>query len=379
MLQPKEIVIMENQKMMSPTLNDYIISEKIVETENTTSFYLKSTNGISPPYIPGAYLVFNLPAGDGQEMVKREYSISNWSEETIRVTIKREDAPRGKPDVEAGLISNYFHKTLQVGDGLSVFGPTGKFLLNMQSNRPVVLLSGGIGQTPMVSMAHALAEQANRKVYFIHACENSDMHALAKEMEVLEKSCPLLTTHICFEKPHSKDVLGKNYDSQGYVTRQVLENLLPLADYEFYVCGPGPFMQAMYNLITLLGINENRIFYEFFGPASLLKSENVDQTEVEYKHEVKIPSNLADDQPMVTFSKSELEIVWDSKMDNLLEFAEENGIMADFSCRAGTCDSCKVGLQKGNVEYVMEPMVLPPEGKVLLCCSIPSSNIVLDL
>lgn len=362
---------------MQPDTHEFEISDKIVESGNITSFILKPTNGLCPTFDPGSYLVFEVPAGDNGSSVKREYSISNWSGDHLRVTIKREDAPIGSTDIPSGLVSHYFHDQLKVDDRLTAFGPAGKFILDQTSSRPVILLGGGVGQTPLVAMAHALAEQGTRETWFIHACENGDVHALSDEIATLEKTFSLLNTHVCYANPTHTDRQKKSFDTEGFVTKELLQNLLPLDDYDVYLCGPGPFMQAMFETLLVLGIPEKRINYEFFGPATLLKSvgENSSSPALVQNSKVLEMNN----ELTVSFAKSGLDTIWNPEFENLLEFAEEHGVMADFSCRAGTCDSCKTILKSGKIEYSIEPMERPPEGSVLICCAKPSGNIVLDL
>ncbi|MBL4877168.1 MAG: 2Fe-2S iron-sulfur cluster binding domain-containing protein, partial [Cohaesibacteraceae bacterium] len=172
-------------------------------------------------------------------------------------------------------------------------------------------------------------------------------------------------------------IKGQTFDTEGFVTRDLLQKLLPLNDYDVYLCGPGPFMQAMFETLLSLGIPETRISYEFFGPASLLKPVDC-KTVSSAPEQIRIIPDM-NDQLTVSFAKSGLDTIWDPEFDNLLEFAEEHGVMADFSCRAGTCDSCKTLLESGKIEYSIEPMERPPEGSVLICCAKPSGNIVLDL
>ncbi|MCJ8297592.1 MAG: 2Fe-2S iron-sulfur cluster-binding protein [Pseudomonadales bacterium] len=362
-------------------LVDFFVTKIVVESENIRSFYLQPVLGECPEYTPGEYLVFELTDSNGNK-VKREYSISNWSKQLLRITIKREDPPLQMPDLPAGVMSEYFHQQLQVGDSLTAFGPAGKF--NLQSStRPVVLLGGGVGQTPLLAMAHALAEQGSRATTFIHACENGAVHALGAEITALKQSFKLLRSYVCYANPRSCDRLGSDYQSSGFISKEILQSLLVLDDYEFYLCGPGPFMQAMYNHLQQLGVDDSRIFYEFFGPATLLKKAAV-TTEA-----IKLPlaTTVADDSqpdadntnPVITFSRSGFSVPWDPEFENLLEFAEEQDLMPDFSCRAGTCETCKTKIVQGQVSYPDEPMELPEEGYALICCAIPKGNISLDL
>ena len=279
-------------------------------------------------------------------------------------------------------MSEYFHQQLQVGDSLIAYGPVGKFKLQ-SSARPVVLLGGGVGQTPLLAMAHALAEQGTRATTFIHACENGAVHALGAEITALKQSFKLLRSYVCYANPRSCDRLGSDYQSSGFISKEILQSLLVLDDYEFYLCGPGPFMQAMYNHLQQLGVDDGRIFYEFFGPATLLKKAAATVEAVK----LPVPTTAADDSqpgtdsasPLITFSRSGFAVPWDPEFENLLEFAEEQDLMPDFRCRAGTCDTCKTKILQGQVSYPDEPMALPEEGYALICCAIPKGSISIDL
>lgn len=347
------------------------------DSSNIKSFWLSAIDCPLPTFVPGEYMVFEVPAGPNGRPEKREYSISGVSADGIRVSIKRETCPPGAPHPD-GLVSTFFHDKIAVGDPVSAFGPTGKFLLDRESERPVVLLSGGVGQTPLVAMAHHLAIEGTRPTQFIHACEHGDVHALRDEMERLADTAANIKLHFVYRTPTDDDRQHKRFDSEGFVTKALLQSVLPLDDYEFYLCGPGPFMQAMYQLLLSLGVEDADIRYEFFGPATILKSTS----EVNAPHQsaqqppTAVPSDAT---PKVIFAKSGIEAAWDPSLENLLDFAEENGLMPDFSCRAGTCDSCKTKVLSGTSKYIAEPMEKPDGDFILLCCSAPKDDLILDL
>lgn len=360
-----------------PILRTYRITRIVEESAIIKSFWLKPETEGTPSFVPGEYLVFEVPAGPNGESEKREYSISGSTDDQLRVSIKLESSPVGT-DLPDGLVSTYFHKTLCESDVVSAFGPTGKFLLDRSSKRPVVLLSGGVGQTPLIAMAHELASHGICQTQIIHACENGDVHALRDELLALSTTAENLDLHFVYRAPTQADKTNKLFNSEGVVTKALLQELLPIDDYVFYLCGPGPFMQAMFELLLELGVGEERINYEFFGPATVLKRSGTSTTQRETKRDG-VMTNSNDSQPVVKFEKSGLEVAWDPSLENLLDFAEEHGLMPDFSCRAGTCDSCKTKLLAGETEYVAEPMERPEGDNILICCSAPTKNITLDL
>jgi ferredoxin-NADP reductase len=263
---------------------------------------------------------------------------------------------------------------IKVGDKVRAAGPFGQFRLDRSSTRHVVLLSGGVGLTPLVAMARDVVDE-ERSVTFIHACEDGSVHAMGQEVRALAKGRRNMTTHFCYRLPRHEDKPGHDYDSTGFLTAGTLQSLLPLDDYDFYLCGPGPFMQALYDILSGLGVRDERIRYEFFGPATLLRKRdgatNIPPPDLKSTGEA--------GQPTVHFVKSGISAAWDPRTANLLEFAEEQGLMPDFSCRAGTCESCKVGLVAGEIQYLFEPFERPAEGQALICCSVPSGDVTLDL
>jgi ferredoxin-NADP reductase len=227
----------------------------------------------------------------------------------------------------------------------------------------------------MVAMLHQLARHSDRRVLFLHACDNGAVHAMRDEVLQLVANRPGLAAHFCYRLPSDADRANGCFDSEGFVTRALLQELLCLDDYEFYLCGPPPFMQALYPTLRSLGVEKSRIAYEFFGPATVLEAEAAPVTPAPK------PANpaTAGDTPSVTFRKSGISAAWDPKAQSLLVFAEEQGLTPEFSCRAGVCGSCKSHLVEGNVTYFEEPLDELAANEVLLCCARPTTAIVLDL
>lgn len=355
---------------MSNQFKNYVVVAKVTESSIITSFLLKPEDGPVPEFCPGEYLIFELPSAANGEPLRREYSISGLVDGALRVTIKREPAA---PGYGPGAGSTYFHDHVSIGDQIRAAGPFGQFRLDCSTGRHVVLVSGGVGLTPMVAMARQLGS-LSRTFTFIHACEDGSVHAMGDEIRALAKANPAMTTHFCYRLPRHEDRPGKDYDSTGFLTTGTIQGLLPLDEYDFYLCGPGPFMQALYDILNQLGVRDDRIRYEFFGPATLLRTRD--------KGTSLPPTSLSQSDaevPTVHFAKSGLSVAWDPHAGNLLEFAEENGLMPDFSCRAGTCESCKTRVVSGEVDYLFEPFEKPGDDHVLICCSIPKGEIMLDL
>jgi uncharacterized protein len=351
---------------MSSGFHPLKVVAKVRESSIITSFYLTPADPTQwHDYVPGQFLTFKIPKADGKGFAPRSYSLSGPCGKSgeYRVSIKRE---------LDGLASSYFHDHLNVGNTVMALAPRGEFVLDRASTRPVVLLSGGVGLTPMVSMLHELAKTSDRYVLFLHACENGDVHALRDEVLGLVRSNDKLRAHFVYRGPTEQDRITAKFDSEGVITKALLQTLLPLDDYDFYLCGPPAFMQAIYRTLRDLGVPKPRIAYEFFGPATVLDEE---AKPVAPKRSVAISK----DMPIIEFRKSGITANWDGASESLLAFAEAQGLSPDFSCRAGICSTCKTSLISGEVAYFEDPLDDVEKGFALLCCSKPTSSLVLDL
>ncbi|MDO5086286.1 MAG: 2Fe-2S iron-sulfur cluster-binding protein [Comamonadaceae bacterium] len=361
------------------------VAAKAPESEVITSFHLvPEDHGDWRAFKPGQFLTLRLGAEDEQALTQpliRYYSLSGspLQQDAYRISVKREGAG-----------SIHLHDRVQVGDVLQVQGPRGAFVLDQASHRPVVLLSGGVGLTPMVSMMHALAP-TGRTAFFIHACESAGVHAFRQEVNALVQGRPHLHAHYVYRQARPEDLANGHCHSAGLISRALLQSLLPLDDYEAYLCGPPGFMQANYALLRELGLAKERIAYEFFGPATVLEDAaetvaappsamSVTAAMQAEAAPAEAPSETATGgQPVVRFATSALERAWTSDDKNLLDFAEACGLNPSFSCRAGVCGSCSTRLLSGQVRYTEEPLEPPAEGHVLLCCAQPCGPVTLDL
>lgn len=238
---------------------ELVLTDKIKECEEITSFYFKAKDGGKVAmHQPGQFLPFKLQTEDEKyKDVLRTYSLSNYPNEAIyRISVKR---------IEDGLMSSYLHDHLNVGDVIEAMVPTGLFTLNenhLDSQRPVVLISGGIGVTPILSMAYHLAHDS-REVHSIQAVQNSAIHPFKHDLEALAQRGGL-RTHVFYSNPLEKDVLGKDYDQTGYVNKEWLAEHTPL-DADFYFCGPPVFMKALEKALLELGVKQEAIHYEYFS------------------------------------------------------------------------------------------------------------------
>lgn len=249
------------------------IARKVEESDIITSFYLVPQDGRPiATFIPGQYISVKINIPDDPYTHIRQYSLSDApGKDYYRITVKRED---GSENIDEGKISQYLHKSAEEGNLLFLSAPAGDFVLNMKDTRPVVLISGGVGQTPMLSMLNTLVEQQpERKVMFIHAARNSKVHAMKEDVVSTVLKYPQVSVHWCYSEPTYKDIAGKSDYKEGFVDAQWLRSILPSLDASYYFCGPLPFMKEINAALRTLDIPEADIHFEFFGPAGSLEKE----------------------------------------------------------------------------------------------------------
>lgn len=246
----------------------FIVDRKVTESDVITSFYLKPVNyqGIAE-YIPGQYISIKLELEGETYTHIRQYSLSDApGKDYYRISVKRE-ANAANPN---GMVSNFLHDKISEGDILEVSAPAGDFVLDTKKETPVVFLSGGVGLTPMISMLKTVVElQPERKVTFIHAAQNGNVHALRNEVEELS-SLENVNSFFFYDAPTDEDRQRNNFDVEGFVTSKWLEENVQLTDADFYFCGPVPFMKAINRSLIELGVKDESIHYEFFGPMASL-------------------------------------------------------------------------------------------------------------
>jgi len=248
----------------------FVVEKKVKESDVITSFYLKPADGKAiAAFLPGQYISVKLDIPGEEYTHIRQYSLSNMpGQEYYRISVKRED---GAEDKTEGIVSAYLHNDVQAGDTLEISAPAGDFVLNTNSALPVVLISGGVGLTPLVSMLHTLvATQPERNVTFIHAAINSKYHALREEVAAIAEANKNVKSYICYASPTDEDRAEANYDKEGLITLEWLQSVVPSNEADFYFCGPIPFMKAVNAALKEWGVPAERVHYEFFGPAGSL-------------------------------------------------------------------------------------------------------------
>ncbi len=348
----------------------FVVKKIVQEADGIASFYLYPHDKKPlPSFRPGQHLIFNLHMPGRVKDLIRCYSLSNGptQSEWYRVSIKQVPAPLGTPDAPPGVASNYFHTQLNEGDILDVKAPSGKFFLDTNKHSPVVLLAGGIGITPMLSMIDTLtANKTEREFWLLYGMQNRRDQVMKEHLEALDTQFPNMHLHIFHSKPESPVPSGSQGVHQGHISVDVLKQLLPSNNYEFYVCGPPPMMNAVVPQLKEWGVPDSKVFSEAFGPASVKKAPP--------------PQKAQPDGPAVevVFAKSGKTLPWDNAIESLLEFAENEGIVIDSGCRSGSCGTCLTAIKSGEVVYHTTPGEKPEAGSCLPCISIPKSNIVLD-
>ncbi|NMD69292.1 NO-inducible flavohemoprotein [Bacillus sp. DNRA2] len=250
---------------------EFVVDKKVKESDVITSFYLKPVDGKEiASFLPGQYISVKMEM-EGEEYTHiRQYSLSDASgQDYYRISVKREGGTVN-PD---GKVSNYLHDQVKAGDVLKISAPAGDFVLDTIRNTPIVLLSGGVGLTPMMSMLKTVVStQPDRRVTFIHACENGNVHALREEVEALSVH-ENLKSFVFYAAPTDDDRSNNRFDVEGYVTQAWLEKNLAVKEAEFYFCGPLPFMKAINQSLKALGASDDHIHFEFFGPKGDLEEQ----------------------------------------------------------------------------------------------------------
>jgi ferredoxin-NADP reductase len=373
-----------NAKTLDMTWNDwrhFVVVRKVQESAEITSFYLKPEDGKPiPSFQPGQFLTIRLDIPGQPRPVIRTYSLSDYAESPnyYRLSIKREPAPQNS-GLPPGLASNFMHDQIQEGSIIPAKPPNGKFVLNVADSSPVVLISNGVGITPMVSMAKACAQlNPHRDVWFLHGARNGEFHAFRDEVMAIAQSYPNLRVHYCYSRPRSED--ANHYQSEGYVNTDLIQTLIAPAlqakygsmEADYFLCGSPAFMDSLRTGLQEWGVPGDRILFEAFSKPKAAPKPGISE-------ESAIPGEAATGT-MVIFEKTGKMATWTEHDGTLLEFAEEHGLNPAYSCRAGICLTCMCRLQEGEVTYDEPPTGTPDPGSVLICVSKPKGDhVVLDL
>jgi ferredoxin-NADP reductase/MOSC domain-containing protein YiiM len=338
------------------------------ESDSVLSIRLEDPAGSPLPAPgPGQYLTVRLRLGGHQRSVLRNYSLSGPPEAGYyRITVKRE---------REGAASDYLHSRLAVGDQLDIAAPRGTFILDA-TRAPVLLISAGIGATPVLAMLQALSRRhSDREIWWLHGARNRREESFAAEARALTGSLPNAHMHVCFSRPGPNDVEGRDFDSTGRLTASVLAELNPPGDSQAYLCGPGSFMEDISAGLAALGLDGSRIHTEVFGPESGL-TPGIAAAPSRPPHP---PADQPGNGPTIEFARSNLAIRWSDGYTSLLELAEACDVPVRWACRTGVCHTCETPLIAGTVKYSPDPVEPPADGSVLICCSHPDTDLVIDM
>jgi ferredoxin-NADP reductase len=349
----------------------FTVVDKVQEAEDICSFYLKPHDGKSLPLAkPGQYLTFRLNIPNQERPVIRCYSLSDTTidRDYYRVTIKQIPPPRDQPEIAPGLSSSYFTQNINAGDILDVKAPSGHFYLDTERSEPVVLIGGGIGITPVLSMLNYLCEtQSDREIWFFYGLPYGTECVFKQQLREINSKYDNVKLMIVFSRPKEEDKEGVDFDYKGHVNVDLFKQMLPSNEYDFYICGPPRLMNQMTEDLHAWGVPERSVHMEAFGPASVKQAEKGMGNE----------TGSATAPVQVTFKKSNITVEWSGEQ-SLLELAESNNIVLDFGCRAGSCGTCSLALYEGDVDYPMAPDFDIEKGTCLACMAKPKENIVVD-
>ena len=343
------------------------VARKLRESDDVTSLALEPTDGEPiAAALPGQFVVLRLGPVAGPAMM-RSYSLSGEPGASYyRVSVKRE---------AHGAASTYVNDALAVGDIVQASAARGSFTLR-PGNTPVVLLSAGIGVTPVLAMLHALvAEASTREIWWLYGARNRGEHPFAEETRGLLERLAHSHSRICYSSPGPDDRPGVDFDAPGRLNTNTLQELSLPGEGDFYICGPSTFMSDLTTGLTALGVAADRIHTETFGAGpSITPGIAVSQRRPPH-----LPAGDPGSGPMVSFARSGLNVRWEASLTSLLELAEACDVPVRFACRTGVCHTCETGLVAGNVSYRPDPIDAPAEGNVLICCAQPSGDVVVDL
>ena len=338
------------------------------ESGSVVSVHLADPEGTPVPAAqPGQFLTLRLPADPAARPLLRSYSLSGAPDAgTYRISVKREPH---------GVGSQFVHTRVRAGDLLEVAAPRGTFVL-LPGAAPVLLISAGVGATPVLAMLHALAATGSgRDIWWLHGARSRAEEPFSAESRSLVAALASGHQHICYSRPGPGDVQGRDYQTLGRLSAPVLAALGLPRNADAYLCGPAAFMAEASAALADLGIGGSQVHTEIFG-AMPAQTPGIAAAPARPPHP---PRGEPASGPLVAFARSGLTVHWDPGYASLLELAEACDVPARWSCRTGVCHSCETGLLAGTVSYAPEPVDDPAEGSALICCSQPPGDLVLDL
>ncbi|MFJ8009069.1 MOSC domain-containing protein [Streptomyces fagopyri] len=349
------------------------VARLVPETPSVTSIHLDATDGTPLPEArPGQYLSLRVTTGKDAPAV-RSYSLSSApGAPTYRISVKRE--PHGR-------VSGYLHACLRPGDLVDIASPRGTFVLE-DGTRPVVLVSAGIGATPVLAMLHRLAAVRDpRPVWWIHTARDRAQHVFAAESRALLARLPLGRAYISYTA--AADVTGREGQThvhRGRPTARSLADMAIPADADAYLCGPPAFMDALGGHLRAQGLPAERIHTEVFSALPAVNPGITAEPAVRPHQPTGVEAaGSGAAGPLVTFARSGISTPWSPERASLLDLAEACDVPTRWSCRTGVCHTCVTPVVSGDIAYTVPPLEPPEAGTALICCSRPTTEVVLDL
>ncbi len=355
------------QRPAWPGFRPFILREKRRETEDVASFHLAPEDGQPlPPYLPGQFLTVRLAVPGVERPVVRSYSLSDTAQaDHYRVTIRRIGSRPEDPPVRAGLASTHFHDRLVVGARIEVKAPAGTFTLDVtQQDRPVVLIGGGIGITPLLGMLKGIAAAAApREAWLLYGVRDGRDYIMRTQLEAIARAHANVRLRVFYSRPAPPmDDPGVEV---GHIDLGALKRLLPSNAFDFYVCGPAAMMDSVTRDLQDWGVPADRVHTEAFGPAAVRRTVRGAATQPDCGFDV-------------TFERSGVTAQWSRCDSPLLELAEDHAVAIDFGCRAGSCGTCVTRLLSGSVRYLHPPNAPLEAGQILPCIAVPAEPLTLD-
>jgi uncharacterized protein len=350
------------------------VTKIVDESSLVRSFYLEPGDDAGlVPQAAGQHLAIRVSLNEGEPPVIRNYTLSNAASDRLyRISVKRE-----------GKVSRHLHDTLQVGDLIEARAPAGNFTIDALEPRPAVLLAAGIGITPMLAMLRHIVfegwrKRAIRPAWLFYSAHSARERAFAAELRELAENAQSAIQLVRTLTDTIDAVKGVDYEASGRIDMDLLRATLPFDDYDFYICGPAAFTQAMYDGLRALNISNERIHAESFGPSTLRrtsdrKADHQADPEADLKAADRVARAPAQHAVSITFVKSGKAASWNPGGGSLLELAEQSGLSPEFDCRSGTCGTCRTKILSGVVSYSSAPSFDVPDDEALICCAVPAA------
>ena len=343
------------------------------ESFNTTSVWLAPADGKPiASFQPGQHLTFRFVIPGFDKPITRCYSLSDRpDQDQYRITVKHVvPATATAPKKPVASVSNFINQSLAPGDTIDVKAPAGSFWLDETSQRPIVMLAGGIGVTPMISMMeHVVASGQQRMMLLVYGVRHGGDHPFAQRLQELANQHDSVNVVNCYSQPRKDDIRGVDYQIAGFASAEILKHVLPSNDCDFYLCGPPAFMESLHGQLLDWEISEDRIRFEAFGPASIRKQAATETGQTDVDGEM----------TPVKFAVSDRTVIWEPEMNSLLDLAVASEVEIETGCLAGSCQTCQTKIIAGDVRYPDGEPAACDAGHCLPCVARPDGPLELEV